>query len=308
MSKHAITGAFGFTGKHLAQRLLDKGHHVITLTNSPHRPNPFQQKISAYPFHFDHPETMAKYLEGVDVLYNTYWVRFNHTQFNHSTAVDNTVSLFKAAQLAEVKRIVHISITHADENSSLEYFRGKGFLERTLQESGISHAIIRPAVLFGPSGILINNIAWVLRYFPCFTMFGNGNYHIQPIYVDDLAELMMEQGTLDENVIINALGEEDYTYKELVKMMRKELGVWRPIIPIPPALGYIASKAIGRLVGDTFVTKEEIKGLMADLLHVAGAPATGKTKLSEWIRENKDTLGKKYMSELIRRTDRTFEY
>ena len=308
MGKHAITGAFGFTGKYLAQRLLKQGHKVITLTNSPSRPHPFKEDIQAYPFHFNSPEIMAKSLEGVDVLYNTYWVRFNHTQFTHSTAVDNTKSLFEAAQLAGVKRIVHISITNADENSSLEYFSGKGHLERILQESGMSHAIIRPAVLFGPSGILINNIAWVLRYFPCFAMFGNGKYHIQPIFVDDLAELMAEQGNLRDNVILNALGEEDYTYKDLVKMIRKELGVWRPIVPTPPSLGYLASKAIGRVVGDNFVTKEEIEGLMADLLHVPGSPTTGKTKLSTWVRENKDTLGKKYMGELIRRTDRKFEY
>ena len=55
-------------------------------------------------------------------------------------------------------------------------------------------------------------------------------------------------------------------------------------------------------------SKEEIEGLMADLLHVPGSPTTGKTKLSTWVRENKDTLGKKYMGELIRRTDRKFEY
>lgn len=308
MGKHAITGAFGFTGKYLAQRLLTQGHEVITLTNSPNRPHPFKTAVLAYPFTFEAPEVMAKNLEGVDVLYNTYWVRFNHTQFTHSTAVENTKSLFKAAQLVGIKRIVHISITNADEDSPLEYFSGKGHLERTLKETGISYAIIRPAVLFGPSGILINNIAWVLRHFPCFAMFGNGEYHIQPIFVDDLAELMVEQGNSHDNTIINALGEEDYRYKDLVKMMRKELGVWRPIIPVPPSLGYLASKAIGAMVGDSFVTKEEIKGLMADLLHVPGSPCTGKTKLSTWVRENNDTLGKKYMGELIRRTDRKFEY
>lgn len=308
MGRHAVTGAFGFTGKYVAERLLQAGHEVITLTNSPNRENAFAGRVIPYRFQFHDVEAMAQDLEGVDVLYNTYWVRFNHASFTHAEAVHHTESLFKAAQLAGVKRVVHISITHADETSPLEYFSGKGALERVLKESGISYGIIRPAVLFGAGGILINNIAWVLRYFPCFALFGDGRYHVQPIYVDDLAKLMIEVGAEEENMLINALGEEDYTYRELVELIRGELGVRCPMFSLPPALGYMASYCIGKIVGDTFVTKEEIAGLMSDLLHVPGAPTLGKTRLSDWVRENKATLGKRYMGELIRRTDRTLRY
>ncbi len=309
MAVHAVTGAFGFSGQYITRRLLEAGETVITLTNSPKRPSPFGGKVKAYPFRFDDCEAMAASLAGVDVLYNTYWVRFNHEGlFSHAGAVEHTRTLFKAARLAGVRRVVHVSITRASEYSPLEYFRGKGLLERALKNSGLSHAIVRPAVLFGPEDILINNIAWTLRHFPVFAMFGDGRYHIQPIHVDDLAQCMVEQGRLTENVTLDAVGPEDYEYRDLVKMMRKELGVRRPIVGIPPRLGYWASVAVGKFVGDVFVTREEIAGLMADTLHAPGSPSAGQTRLSEWVRENRGTLGKRYAGELPRRIDRTRAY
>ncbi len=305
---HAVTGAFGFSGKYLARMLLDAGHKVVTYTNSPNRPNPFAGAVETRPFRFDDVDALAESMADVEVFYNTYWVRFNAQGFSHAGAVEHTLALFAAARKAGVRRFVHISITNPDEDSPLEYFRGKAFLERMLRGSGLSHAILRPAVLFGKEDILINNIAWTLRHFPVYAMFGDGSYHIQPIFVEDLARLMLEQGREHENTLLQAVGPEDYTYLDLVKMLRRELGVWRPIIGIPPALGYWASVLVGKIMGDIFVTREEIEGLMADLLHVPGAAAPGGTRLSDWVRRNKTTLGRRYAGELPRRTDRTRDY
>ena len=160
MTLHAVTGAYGYSGKYIAQRLLEAGQSVLALTDSPSRPNAFGDRVKAYPFDFDRPEMLAEHLRGVSVLFNTYWVRFNHRLFKHADAVRNTLALFQAAQRAGVERIVHVSITNPAEESPLEYFRGKAVLEKALVASGISHAILRPAVLFGKEDILVNNIAW----------------------------------------------------------------------------------------------------------------------------------------------------
>jgi NADH dehydrogenase len=88
---HAVTGAFGYSGKYITQRLLAEGQEVITLTNSPHRRNPFGDAVQAFPFNFDHPDKLKESLKGVSVLYNTYWVRFNHKTFTHMDAVRNTL-------------------------------------------------------------------------------------------------------------------------------------------------------------------------------------------------------------------------
>lgn len=304
---HAVTGAFGYSGKYVAKRLLDRGHEVITLTNSPDRANPFAGRIKPYPFNFDNPEELTRSLRGVSVLYNTYWVRFNHKLFKHANAVRNTERLFEAAKEANVERIVHVSITNPSEESPLEYFSGKATLERTLEDSGISHAILRPTVLFGKEDILINNIAWALRRLPVFGVFGSGEYRLQPIYVDDLAALAVEQGARRDNATIDSVGPETFTYKELVKVVGQTIGKKRPVISVPPSVGYLAGWILGKFVDDVMITREEIKGLMADLLHVDSPPA-GITSLTDWIREHADSLGREYTSELDRRRDRSKEY
>jgi uncharacterized protein YbjT (DUF2867 family) len=304
---HAVTGAYGYSGKYIAQRLLDEGQTVITLTNSVSRANPFGDRVKAFPFDFDQPGRLAEHLKGVSVLYNTYWVRFNHRLFKHADAVQNTLALIEAARRADVQRIVHVSITNPSEGTSLEYFRGKAILEKALIDSGISHAILRPAVLFGKEDILINNIAWVLRHLPIFGVFGDGRYRLQPIHVDDLAALAVAHGKIGDNVIINAIGPETFTYRELVAKIGELIGKPRPIVSVPPWLGYVAGSFLGKLVGDVVITKDEIQGLMADLLYV-DSPPTGTTMLTEWVKEHADTLGWKYTSELARRKDRFSAY
>lgn len=304
---HAVTGAYGYSGKYIARRLLDEGHQVITLTNSIHRANPFGDKVRAYPFNFDDPERLTESLKGVSVLYNTYWVRFNHQLFRHADAVSNTKLLFSAAREAGVKRIVHVSITNPSPESHLEYFSGKGKLEETLRGSGLSYAILRPTVLFGKEDILINNIAWVLRRLPLFGVFGHGEYRLQPIYVDDLAEIAVLQGAERENTIINAIGPETFSYRGLVEAIGDIIGKRRPIISVSPEVGYLAGAIIGKVAGDVFITREEIQGLMAGLLYV-DTPPTGKTRLTDWAKEHAHLLGRNYASELARREDRRLEY
>jgi NADH dehydrogenase len=199
-----------------------------------------------------------------------------------------------------VRRVVHVSITNPDERSPLEYFRGKARLERELIASGLEYAILRPTVLFGAEDILVNNIAWMLRRFPVFGVFGDGSYRLQPIFVGDLAQLAVAAGGARGNQIVNAIGPETFTYRELVATLGAIIGRPRPIVAVPPVFGYLVGKLVGALVRDVVVTREEIEGLMADLLYV-DAPPAGTTRLTDWARANADTLGRRYASELARR-------
>ncbi|MBN2473691.1 MAG: NAD(P)H-binding protein [Pirellulales bacterium] len=304
---HAVTGAFGYSGKYIAGRLLADGKTVVTLTNSLRRRNPFGRQVRAVPFHFDRPGKLAESLRGVSVLYNTYWVRFNHRGFTHADAVQNTMRLFQAAQAAGVRRVVHVSITNPSEDSPLDYFRGKARLERELVNSGLSHAILRPTVLFGKEDILVNNIAWALRRLPVFGVFGDGQYKLQPIYVDDLADIAVQQGRQSEDRVLDAIGPETFTYRGLVQTIGQIIGKKRPMVSVPPALGYAAGWVIGKLMRDVMITREEITGLMANLLYVDSPPA-GHTRLTEWAQQRASLLGLRYTSELARRRDRELEY
>lgn len=303
----AVTGAFGYSGRYIAHRLLRDGHHVLTLTNSVQRHNPFGEKVRAVPFHFDDGRLLTDSLRGVDVLINTYWVRFDHRLFSHGKAVSNTKALFQAAKNAGVGRIVHVSITNPDIDSDLPYFRGKAELESVLTSLGVSYCILRPTVLFGKEDVLINNIAWSLRHLPVFGVFGDGKYKLQPIYVDDLAAAVVEASAGRSNEVVNTIGPETFTYRELVETIKRSLGVRRPVISVSPAISYWACRVLGLLVNDVIITREEIQGLMQGRLHVDAKPL-GETKLTQWIARHKDTLGRRYTSEMARRLDRRSQY
>jgi len=296
--KIAVTGAFSYSGKYITKGLLERGAEVITLTGHPNRPDPFDGKVKAYPLDFDEAG-MTRSLQGVDVLVNTYWVRFDKGRNTQPRAVENTRKLVNAAKAAGVKRMVHISIANPSAESHLPYYWGKAANEKAVIESGMSYAILRPTVLVGKEDILINNIAYLLRRLPFFALPGNGSYGIQPVYVDDLAQLAVEGVYSKDSYIIDAVGPETFTFKEMVELIGRKVGVKRLLIPFPPRLALLAAQFLSLFVKDVLLTPEEVDGLMGNLL-VSKEPPRCKTRLSDWLEENKDQVGAKYASELAK--------
>jgi uncharacterized protein YbjT (DUF2867 family) len=208
---------------------------------------------------------------------------------------------------AGVRRLIHISITNPDPSSDLPYFRGKAELEEHIKDTGLSHAILRPAVLFGREDILINNIAWALRTLPVLGVYGDGCYRLQPIYVDDLAAAVVAriEGTANETV--DAIGPETFRYRGLVEMIAREIGSRALIVPMPPWLAFQGVRMLGWMVGDVINTCDEVKGLIQERLYVA-SPPLGTTKLSDWVHAHRVKIGRQYASELQRRFDRVSPY
>jgi len=294
-----VTGAYGYTGRYLTQRLLQIGRDVRTLTANPSRPDLFGGRVEAQPFSFDDPGRLADALREADTLYNTYWVRFPYRDVGYERAVENTRVLFAAAREAGVRRIVHVSVTNADEGSPLPYFRWKAVLERELRESGTSFAIVRPTLVFGREDILVNNIAWILRRLPLFVVPGDGRYRVQPVYVEDVARLCVELGSGRDDVAVDAVGPETYTFDELVRVVRDVVGSRARTVHAPAGVAFALGSLIGRAVRDVLVTREELEGLMANLLVSDGQP-TAETSLRAWLAEHGSELGRTYASELAR--------
>ena len=294
--KTAVTGAFSYSGKYITQRLLERGEEVITLTGHPNRPDPFGGKVKAYPLDFDEAG-MTRSLQGVDVLVNTYWVRFDKGKNTQPRAVENTRKLVNAARAAGVKRMVHISITNPSAESHLPYFWGKAANEKAVIESGMSYAILRPTVLVGDEDILINNIAYLLRRLPFFALPGDGSYKLQPVHVDDVAALAVEGVYRTDNYIIDAVGPDIFTFKEMVQLIGEKIGARRPLISVPPRLALLAAQLLSLFVDDVLLTPEEVDGLMAGLL-VSKEPPRGRTRLADWLEKNKNRVGAKYASEI----------
>ena len=295
-----VTGAFSYTGSHIARRLLDAGHEVRTLTHHPDRAHPLRDEVDARGYRFDDPAELARSLTGVTTLYNTYWVRFDHGASTYRNAVESSRMLFAAAQRAGVERIVHVSITNPSVSSRLPYFRGKALVESGLAQSSSPYSIVRPTWLFGGErDVLVNNIAWILRRMPVFPVPGTGRYRVQPVHVDDLARLCVQAASDDEDTVIDAAGPEQMSFARTVALVRGAVGAFAPIVPVPSQLMALAAHGLGALVSDVVLTRDEISGLTSGLL-VSHDPPLGELAFSDWLDDHADEIGRRYANELER--------
>ncbi len=295
-----VTGAFSYSGSAIAERLLDSGREVRTITFHPERAHPLQSRIRATRYRFDDPVSLARSLEGVTTLYNTYWVRFDHGQTTFANAISNSRALFHAAKRAGVRRVVHISIANPSIESPLPYYRGKVLVERALAEVGIAYSIVRPTWIFGREHeVLANNIAWILRRMPIFALPGDGHYPVQPVHIDDLARICEHAAFVDGDAILDAAGPETMSFDELVQTIRRAVGARVPILHLPPLAMTAVARALGLVLGDVVLTADEISGLTAGLL-VSHEPPLGQIAFTEWLGEHTGAIGHTYANELDR--------
>lgn len=292
----AVTGAFSYSGAAIAQELRRRGRGVRTLTN---HARTSESPMEACPLDLSDTEGLRRSLTGVDTLYNTYWVRFPRGDISFDAAVEGSTALFGAAVEAGVRHVVHISITHADVASPYAYFRGKGRVEQALGASGLSHSIVRPAVLFGGDGVLINNIAWLMRRFPIALYGGDGSYRVRGIHLRDLATLMCDLGASRAPGTVDAVGPESVTFLELLKHIRACIGARTGLLPFPEAGFPLVTGLLGTMLRDVLLTRQEYAALAAGLAD-SDEPATGNRRITEWIASESDSLGRRYAHEIRR--------
>ncbi len=293
-----VTGAFSYSGAVIARELQAAGRRVRTLTGHPGRA-PAGTPIEVRPLDFADPAGLAEALRGARTLVNTYWVRFAHGHVSHETAVAQSRVLFQAAAEAGVGRVVHVSITHPSADSPYPYFRGKAAVEQALADLRLPHTVLRPAILFGGDGVLINNIAWLLRHLPVFAVGGTGEYRIRPIHVDDLARLCVRAAESTGTEVIDAVGPDRPAFGDLVRFVRDAVGSRSQVIRVPGSLVPPTARLLGLALRDTLLTAEEFRA-MADGLADTDGPATGQISLTQWITDHQDTLGRSYANELTR--------
>ena len=294
-----VTGAFGFTGRYVARRLLEMGVSVRTLTNHPGRSDPFDGLVRASPLDFSDSDGLRRSMEGANVLYNTYWIRFGRGRTTFDQAVENSRILYEAAALAGVGRIVHFSVANATTDSKLPYFWGKGQVEEILMGMGNPYTIIRPTLVFGEGDRLLNNMAWALRRFPVFPVFGKGDYQVQPIHAGDLAHLAVAAGSRNDRFVAAAAGPDTFTFEELLRLLAEAVNARVRLVHTPPSLGFALTRLVGVMLRDVVLTPDEVDGLMAGL-QTSNSTPLGTTALNDWLDENADALGQRYQSVLKR--------
>jgi NADH dehydrogenase len=294
-----VTGAFSYTGRFIAHKLLDDGRRVRTLTNHPQRPGAQELEVDVAPLKFTDRSALVESLRGADTFYNTYWVRFRHSGIGFGDAVANTRILMSAAAEAGVRKVVHISVSNPSLDSHLDYYAGKARTEEIVRESGLKWAIVRPTLIFGPGDILINNIAWLLRNMPVFVIPESGRYRVQPVAGEDVAEIATWAAAQADNVVVDAAGPEVITYAEMVDSVAIAVHRRPRILHLPSRLTLAAGSAVGLLVRDVMLTRQELEGLMEELLVSKDEPR-GTRRLDDWLLRSTDSLGRSYASELSR--------
>src|SRR5262245_7160332 len=295
-----VTGALSYSGARIAARLLESARGVRTLTYHPDRTHPLQGRIQISPYQFDDSHALARSLEGIVTLYNTYWVRFEHGRTTYASAVANSRALFEAAKQAGVARIVHVSIANPSADSPLPYYRGKALVEQALAASDVPYSIVRPTWLFGGGqDILANNIAWIVRHMPVFPLPGDGRYGVQPVHVDDFARICVDAARGAAGTIVDAAGPDTMSFEQLVREIRRAVRKHPPIVHVSPAVMVALSHVFGSVMRDVVLTADEVRGLTAGLL-VSRQPALGRISFFEWLQENAPTLGRTYLNEVNR--------
>jgi nucleoside-diphosphate-sugar epimerase len=293
-----VTGAFSFTGRYVAARLLELGREVRTLTRHPQSASPFGARVEAFPLDFD-LDTLTERLRGADTLYNTYWIRSPRGSLTFDRVLNNTATLLSAAREARVPRVVQLSVSNASTSSTLPYFRAKALAEETLSSSGLSYAIVRPTLVFAREDVLVNNIAWLLRRLPLFVVPGSGRYTLQPVAVEDVAELAVAAGLGTEPTVMDAAGPDVLSFDEFVRLVREAVGSRAAIVHGSPRLALGLSGLMGKILRDTLVTRAELAGLTRGLLTSEGPP-TGSRRFAAWLQENAESVGRSYTSETLR--------
>jgi len=294
-----VTGAFSYTGRAIAEELLRRGRQVRTLTRRNVPRDPLSDRIDRAELQFRDEAALRRALTGGDTLYNTYWIRFPHGASTYERAVANTRLLLRFAREEGIRRIVHVSVTNPSPGSPLPYFRGKARLEEDVASSGLSFAIVRPTLVFGPRDILVNNIAWCARRVPAFPVAGDGSYLVQPISVEDVASICVGVGEQDDHSVVDAAGPETLTFEELVRLVAVAVGRKVRIVHVPSVLVLALAGAVGVALRDVMLTPEELAGLQASLL-TSREPPRGTASFRSWVEASGEALGRGYVSELAR--------
>lgn len=234
-----VTGATGFIGRHVVNRLLAEGRDVRLLIP--------QHKLAQLPWE-DPPEMVVgtvldeealfHAVTGVHViihLENAQW--WGRPRDLERIELAGTQNLITAARAARVGRIITLSHLGAAPAAAYPLMRYKGMVEEAVRTSGLAYTIIRSGLVFGEDDAFVNHLAMQLRANPfIFLMPGRGEVVVHPIYIDDLVAAVMRSlespDSVDQTIEIG--GPEYMTLDDMVRTVMRVSGTRRIIIPVPP--------------------------------------------------------------------------
>jgi NADH dehydrogenase len=266
-----IFGASGFIGRHLIRRLTKKDFRIVAATRSPYlhgylKPlgNPGQidlEKVNL--FDEERLRILVKssdiVINLVGILYETKKQKFEdiHAKFPDL--------LSKLCSELNIKKLVHISALGINEIVSSQYMQSKLKGEKNIINNFNRSVILRPSVIFGPEDKFFNQFASIAEFFPVLPLVGGGLTYFQPIYVGDIAKsivAVLEKEEINNN-IFELGGPQIFTFKELMKILLKEINKKRFLVPIPFLFAKFQAKIL-QLLPKPLLTTDQVEMLKYD--------------------------------------------
>lgn len=237
-----ITGAAGYIGRHLVNRLAAQGERPRCLVRDITRAKTIlpSDKVELVEGDTTQSNTLNAAVQGVDTIVHAAFITADHKALTHNyydnTNVNGSANLIKAAKNAGVKRIIELSGLGTKPDKPGSYMQGRYLAEKMLVDSGLDYTIIQPSVLFGKGSPFIKGLADLVRTAPVLPLIGGGGTLFQPIYVEDVVTVILKvlenpAGTNKKTYTIGGPAYYSFSqiYDELLKTMHKNrLKVYAP--------------------------------------------------------------------------------
>ena len=237
----AIFGAGGFIGKHLMRQLTKLDYRVKVATRNPYlkgylKPLGNPGQIAFLKTNIFKSGDVKQVLKNSDfvinlvgILHETKTQKFNqiHAQFPY--LLSNLCNEFG------IKNLIHISALGVKEKHTSKYMQSKLQGEKNIQETFKPAVILRPSVCFGSGDKFFTTFASIAQFSPILPLIGSGKTKFAPIYVGDVAKAIVKALELNnsESKIYELGGPENYSFKELMEILLKEIKKKRFLISIP---------------------------------------------------------------------------
>lgn len=246
-----VTGGTGFVGREVVRQLSAAEHHVVALVrHGSEEKLPRVATVETHVGDVTDPESFHDGLRGCDAVIHLVGIirAFPDRGVTFERLhVEATQNVLNAAAAAGVKRFLHMSANGARPDSEIDYQRTKWEAEEAVRRPGLDWTIFRPTLIFGAGGDFMETLADLVRRLPIVPVFGDGQYRIQPVAVEQVAETYVKaldkEDAIDKTYLLG--GGESYTYDEILDLIGHALGkepvhkVHQPIPLVKPIVSML---------------------------------------------------------------------
>jgi uncharacterized protein YbjT (DUF2867 family) len=259
-----VTGADGFVGRHIMQRLADEGSAARALVRNVTRASEVLPKgVEIVMGDTTKPDTLGPALQGAETVIHCAFLVANRKETPGSTYretnVQGTKNLVAAAQRAGVARICVMGGLGTVPSQRDAYLQGRYEADQAVKNSGLGWSILGPSVQFGFHSAFFKGLADLIRGpLPVVPMIGNGKVRFQPIWVEDVTTCMLTMAREPERYngqTIEVGGPEIFTYAQILDLLMRALDKHKIKVPGPKPFARIGAGLMEAVLPNPPITR-----------------------------------------------------